>query len=254
MADYRGLPWTHINDYLLEIGASKSMNELCSKALSGLEELVPFDNNGVFAVIDSKGYMSQTTLVECAKWSELYNNYYWRFQPSIPSTITAIYDWRYYSNAEFVVDFLYPQGIGTSLATYHLASDIGSSGGFALHRNRHSPCFTQRDSLILEVIQPHLSNYFAIHTVLSTYDYQLPDAYAIASEYKCLTRREAEIVSLLCRRYSTGMIVSKLMISKTTVYRHLANIFSKLNVFCRDELLEKLLVGLGRKEDHCKPK
>lgn len=75
----------------------------------------------------------------------------------------------------------------------------------------------------------------------STFDNQLPDAAAIASDYKCLTRREAEIAALLSRRFSTGMIASKLLISKLTVYRHIANIFGKLKVFSRDELLEKLL-------------
>jgi DNA-binding CsgD family transcriptional regulator len=95
--------------------------------------------------------------------------------------------------------------------------------------------------MILEVIQPHLSNFYAMHKLLATYDAQLPDAATLASEYKTLTRREAEIAALICRWFSTGMIALKFLISPATVYRHITNIFTKLEVFNRDELLEKLL-------------
>lgn len=52
---------------------------------------------------------------------------------------------------------------------------------------------------------------------------------------------EAKAAALLRRRFSTGMIASRLPISRAPVCRHLANIFQKLNVFSRDELLQKLL-------------
>lgn len=241
MAVYCNFPWSRINDYLVEIGAVTNINEFCRRILTGLVELIPFDNNAVFVINNSTGYSSRATFLESAKWSELYNNYYCRLQPKEPDTKVVISDWIHLPSTEYIVDFLYPQGIGCTISVSRIGSNNGFMGGLALHRSKSSSCFTQKDITILSVIEPHLSNYFGIHALLSTYDKQLPDAAVIASDYKCLTRREAEIAALLCRRFSTGMIASRLLISNLTVYRHIANIFEKLKVFTRDELLEKLL-------------
>ena len=241
MAVYCNFPWSRINDYLVEIGAVTNINEFCRRILTGLVELIPFDNNAVFVINNSTGYSSRATFLESAKWSELYNNYYCRLQPKEPDTKVVISDWIHLPSTEYIVDFLYPQGIGCTISVSRIGSNNGFMGGLALHRSKSSSCFTQKDITILSVIEPHLSNYFGIHDLLSTYDKQLPDVDIIASDYKCLTRREAEIAALLCRRFSTGMIASRLLISNLTVYRHIANIFGKLKVFTRDELLEKLL-------------
>ncbi len=104
-----------------------------------------------------------------------------------------------------------------------------------------------RDLMVMKVIQPHLSNLYTVYTLLAMSDIrQLPDAAAIASDFKCLTKREAEIAALICRKFQTGMIATRLMISPKTVYRHVANIFTKISVFSREELVEKLLSGYSR--------
>ncbi|NLY75972.1 MAG: helix-turn-helix transcriptional regulator [Firmicutes bacterium] len=46
-----------------------------------------------------------------------------------------------------------------------------------------------------------------------------------------MTNRENEIAGLLCRGLSTKEISSMLIISEFTVYRHLNNIFTKMNYF-----------------------
>jgi len=234
------LPWSRINDFLIEIGAVTNINEFCRRILTGLAELVPFDNNAVFVISNPTGFSSHATFVESVKWSELYNNYYCRLQPEEPDTKVVISDWIHLPDTEYIVDFLFPQGIGCTVSVSRIGSNNAFMGGLALHRSKKSSCFTQQDISVLGVIEPHLSNYFAIHALLSTYDEQLPDAAAIASDYKCLTHREAEVAALLCHRFSTGMIASRLLISNLTVYRHIANIFEKLMVFSRDELVKKL--------------
>jgi DNA-binding CsgD family transcriptional regulator len=241
MAAYDNLPWTCINDYLVDIGSVTNINEFCRRVLKGLANLIPFDNNGIFAIQDSTGYTAKATFVESAKWSEQFNNYYWKLMPPIPGSRTAITDWRDYANSEYVTYFISPQRIGSTISALHLGANMDYIGGFALHRNVGTSCFTQRDMFILDFIEPHLYNYFTIISLLATYDAQLPDATIIASDFKCLTRREAEVAALLCRRFSTGMIASRLLISIPTVYRYIANIFEKLKVFSRDELLKKLL-------------
>lgn len=251
MTVYHDLPWSRINDYLVDIGSIRNNNEFCLCALSSLDNLVRFDVNGVYAVTDPAGAIyARISIAEASKWAELYNNYYWRIMPDTPASKTMIFNWRDWRHTEFVADFVDPQGIGSTIGIFHLGSTGSYQGGFALHRSKKSPCFNRQDRMILEVIQPHLSNFYAMHSLLAQYDNELPDAATIASDYKCLTRREAEIAALICRRFQTGMIATKLMISQLTVYRHTANIFNKLKVFNRTELLEKLMSDYsGRKKD-----
>jgi two-component system secretion system response regulator SalR len=55
----------------------------------------------------------------------------------------------------------------------------------------------------------------------------------------CLTARESEIVSLLCKGIGTTLISRELFISRPTVYRHIANIYSKLGISSLQELMVK---------------
>jgi DNA-binding CsgD family transcriptional regulator len=251
MITYPGLPWPRISDYLLEVGSARNLEEFGIRALSGLAELVPFDVNGFYGVINpTGGIYPRATVTEASKWFGLFNNYYCKIQPNLPASKTMITDWRCWRHTEYVTDFIDPQGIGFSAAITYLEANDSLMGGFTLHRSKTSTCFSEQERQILEVIQPHLSNFHAINTLFAAGGIQpLPDAAAIASDYRCLTKREAEIAALICRRFQTPMIASHLLISPATVYRHVANIFAKLNVFNRDELLEKLLSDYsGRKK------
>ncbi len=161
--------------------------------------------------------------------------------PNIKASKTILLDWRQLQHTEYGADFMNPQGIGSSLVIPLLEETGHFLGAIAINRLKGTGSFNEQDLAIMQVVQPHLSNFYAMHALLVVYDDQLPDAAALASTYKTLTRREAEIAALICRRFSTGMIASKLLISPATVYRHIANIFAKLNVFSRDELQEKFL-------------
>lgn len=239
MTAYSDLPWPRINDYLLEIGTIRDNKEFSLRVLECLNSLVPFDADGVYVTINTAGEVGvRSSIAGSSKWVELYNNYYWKTQPDTG----PIVDWRQWRDTEYVADFIEPQGIGFTAGLLLGDSDGGFVGGFAIHRSKNSSCFSEQERLILEVLHPHISNFHSINTLLATCDIrQLPDAATLAADYQCLTKREAEIAALLCRKYQTGMIATRLLISPLTVYRHVANIFTKFNVFSREELVEKLL-------------
>jgi DNA-binding NarL/FixJ family response regulator len=56
-----------------------------------------------------------------------------------------------------------------------------------------------------------------------------------------LSRREAEIAGLLCKRLHVFEIATLLMISKRTVETHVQHIYNKLHVNNRIELLHRLI-------------
>jgi DNA-binding CsgD family transcriptional regulator len=56
-----------------------------------------------------------------------------------------------------------------------------------------------------------------------------------------LTKKEAQVVLLLCQGKGTGEIATELCISSLAVYKHVENIFKKLQVQNRQQLLLKLL-------------
>ncbi|MGV7929663.1 MAG: LuxR C-terminal-related transcriptional regulator [Spirochaetota bacterium] len=64
-----------------------------------------------------------------------------------------------------------------------------------------------------------------------------------------LTRREIEVLRFLDKGMSNREIADKLMISTNTVKRHLDNIYGKLNVKCRTELISKIYKWMNSRID-----
>lgn len=58
-----------------------------------------------------------------------------------------------------------------------------------------------------------------------------------------LTKREIEVVFLITRGLNNKKIGSQLFISETTVKKHVYNIFNKLNIHSRFELISKILLN-----------
>lgn len=239
--------WTQIQDFLVEVGSSPNIDEFAERALQNIGRILPFDANAMFINADTAGRVSSwRTITDSDKWLNPFNNYYYRTMPDVIKKDVATMDWNTYQNREYATDFIKPQGIRYSTGVIGLGSTMNDLIILTLHRSKNSRQFNEAEEITLKIIQPHLTNLYRLYSKLKNTAISIPDAVEITEEYKCLSRREAEIVALLCRRYSTGMIESKLLISRMTVYKHIANIFNKLDVTCRDELLD---IILGRKPD-----
>ena len=65
---------------------------------------------------------------------------------------------------------------------------------------------------------------------------------------KCLTKREFQIVELLCQGFLDSDISDQLNISTHTVKTHLRNIYSKTNLRSRSELIVGYLKNTDAKE------
>lgn len=62
----------------------------------------------------------------------------------------------------------------------------------------------------------------------------------LLAESFALTPRETEIVQILARGHGCSFVAETLLISKSTVYTHVRNVYRKLDVSCHDELIARI--------------
>jgi len=107
-----------------------------------------------------------------------------------------------------------------------------------------------RELRILDFLRPHFFNYFKLFDREAAYPRNAYSAAELADACRLLTRREAEVASLLCRRLRPNEIATVLLISPRTVERHIENIYFKLNVRNRKELIRLLLRDRHNADPH----
>jgi DNA-binding CsgD family transcriptional regulator len=124
------------------------------------------------------------------------------------------------------ISFLEPSGVGG------ICFGLTRKGVRRLERSDEQMFFSLR---------PHLQN---IYNLLKRLGKPPPGDFftcELAPDMKLLSRREAEVATLLCRRLRPAQIAALLLISARTVERHIENVYGKLNVNNRKQLLARLL-------------
>jgi DNA-binding CsgD family transcriptional regulator len=247
MSSNSSLPWEKIQDFIAEVGAAENVADFFQRFTQNIDALIPIDLYCVLGVVGPEGGLCESkTVVESGKWFNYFTNYYWRLIPDLskePGVNTRIVDWNHYMDTEYANDFMAPQYIRYSLGIQSLGKIPGFTGILALNRSKTSPQFSGQEQQIMEVLQPHLSNIFRFLTLLEPRKPEtipIPEPADQNPQLEKLTPREIEIVGLLCRGLSTNEICTLLVISENTAYRHLNNIFAKLNFSSRTELVAKL--------------
>jgi DNA-binding CsgD family transcriptional regulator len=100
---------------------------------------------------------------------------------------------------------------------------------------------SSRDEAIMLALRPHLVNIYSLFKRLESVPADHLFAAELARESELLSKREAEVAGLLCKRLHAHEIATLLMISKRTVETHVQHVYEKLGVNNRRELLQKLL-------------
>lgn len=232
--------WRQIHEFVAGIGESRDLGEFTARSLAGVGELIPFDANAMFLEADRAGrVVSWQTFADCSAWLGPFNDYYWQKMPALDKDMVAV-DWHDYENDEYAVDFVLPQGMRYSLGLFHAPTGPDSGVVFALHRSAESRPFSETEQRMAGALRCHLFNLYRLFARLERVLPAVPDPLEVADRFKCLTHRETEVAALVCRRADTGAIASKLLISRLTVYKHIENIFGKLGINSRAELLERL--------------
>ena len=244
------LPWRLINYYLAQVGAAKSKSHFLSMVVAALLQVVSFDvEGGIFEIMGPCLHAVGAS----EKRLRAYVDYYQFRQPFLdemqdglpPENLLGaqIADWSTrYKHTEMVTDFMIPGGIHKTLTSVL----PGNRFVVALHRSRFAIPFSEIDRDVLAVLSPHIKNLYSIWERVGDCG-QIPAlAEEIAEALPGLTRREAEISSLLCQGLTGSEVASRLFISRRTVESHVAHLYDKLDICRRGELKQRIQSLVGR--------
>ena len=251
MAYFGEAPWLKINDFMMEVLALRNIDQFGPKVLEALNRLVPHEA-AVSGWLQKDGFARFNYLTgdgnpdKNHKMLRDFNEYYCYIVPGFSRGMPEVgavnlVDCNDIRDTEYYNDFQRLFGIRHTANLLHLGDSDNLPGIISLARQRCSLKFTDRERAILEIIQPHLSNLYCFLKSLSQFDYQNA-VDQIMFRFPVLTRREAEIAAMISRKFSTSMIGSVLLIKPHSVHKHVENIFGKLKVRSRKELIAKLLL------------
>lgn len=231
-----GLPWPKINDYIVEVGSERTIQGFTQKALQRIYDLVPFDCSSVFYLgpfkcIDTYG--------SDQKFMSNFNSHYSFINPALSVNVTTLrwIDWRQFQHTEFVTDFNNPQGVRYSLVNFLPGYPLALS----IQRSQKSSKFKDRDYDTLRNVTAHLNNIFSYLQAIRRLSAGQITAAEMVKGSRLLSKREAEVATLLCQRLTAAEIATKLLISRRTVEFHITNIFEKLKVRTRRDLVQRIL-------------
>ncbi len=249
-----------ILDLVSAIGAIADIDEVRRVTLEMLRELIWFDH-GNFYLNDPLTGLLQGNLVILDTPRESLEPY-WRYYFQIDeihqtyktsgrliarSTDLLAYE-TWIKQSEYYNDFL-----RTYSTHYLLGFDLKEGqtvfGGMCFHRQKNTGDFSREDVCQLRLIYPHLLNRLRWHHALkpSLHKLWLPQTQQAcitpASPFAPLTTRERDIVKLVLSGAANQEIAATLDISVNTVKMHLQNVFTKLGIKRRSQLLALCLTA-----------
>lgn len=252
--DNINIPWTKIHDFLTYCGNIRIPKQFCIIVVDEINKLIPYDQARIYFLNENGKVYDEYLFGVDKKWTRLYHEYYSHIENGrysifanvykdgrycIPSVKNCIHNYTVSKDDEFIVDYIRPQGLRYSFG-FGL-HDIDNNLKCAITLDRTSPVnFNETEVNVMYYIRIHIDNLYR-NFFVNTKDYITKNNLETIQKEALLTPREIEITELITNGNSTDDISKKLFISTATVYKHLANIYSKMNVNSRQELLLKLL-------------
>ncbi|MFA9466587.1 MAG: LuxR C-terminal-related transcriptional regulator [Velocimicrobium sp.] len=142
------------------------------------------------------------------------------------------------SKTDFFKNLMAPNNIYYSLQLVLVYQEV-SLGVVTLYRSKETGDFTDEEVFILDSFKEHLNyrfyQYYLNHSPSNVLPSQLDDLFI---EKYHLTKREKEILVLTLDGVSNNAISDKLSISPHTLKKHMQNLYRKLNVTTKWELLQ----------------
>ncbi len=245
------IPWAKINALLLACGGEREPKRLIETFMREIAGIVPFDSARAFLTNGEGTVEGIVSLGIAEKWNKSYRSYFsfvrgGRYSmvedgPSIadmgmkfaaaPDTADCfLYDWSQgFDDQGFQQDYLEPQGIVYVLGCNLFDAHERHWCTVMFERGRLG-AFDRRDLATFALLAAHLGN-------MVKGLFTIPRKEWAPIEGIKLTPREREVALLILRGLTAPAIEKRLVISRRTVYRHIAGLHKKLDVHTYAELM-----------------
>lgn len=242
--------WLKIVALLNEINMQTDNQALRKLFLDRIGDLIDFDiaifdlskfENGKFDSLCDPVLKSEFSTTFEKQFINDYDSKYFRMsylnwvyfqEKNIVYRESDIIDIETKKKSQFYQEFLEPRGIlhacGCNLVYNKLCI-----GGISFARTKDKEDFTDRDLFIIKQFQPHIITKLIQHIDLSQ---ESDFKEKLIAKYN-ITSREMEIINLIFHWHDNKEISEILNISINTVKKHTNNIFSKLDVKNRGQLI-----------------
>lgn len=236
----QNLPCMTVLSFLEAVGSKRCTYRMCNTILSELKGLVPYDTGYLF-IFDPHGRISSCSTENVDERSKKhYFNYFVKIDPrrlNTPFDARGMYsDWKDYEESEFYFDFGKKEKVHFSAGLQFHYSDGRLMG--ILFITRSGPVgFGSQELRFLDLVHSHLENFLSLVSGSELLNRVFMDHTDRRRVLNTLTPREKQVVALISRGVHTKEIGSYLLIRTSTVYRHVSNIFEKVNVSSREELM-----------------
>lgn len=240
--------WNTINNILSELYTIDDINVLSQKLMKIIRMLIPYTKGWFLLlddekkIIDIKSYFtgfkkdSQESYIN-KYFDEDYIKYLYEF--AAETTVYRDSDLLEYdirSNTEFYKNFLEPENViyGCGIMTIH---NNRITAFFNLFRDKISGDFSEKDLYILNVLKKHIENMVQKFSALNRDEISAKNDLNEFSEKFGLTVREQEVLALVNSGKSNQEISDELVVSLSTVKKHIYNLFCKTGVSNRRQLI-----------------
>ena len=244
--------WNTINNILLELYTIDNIDLISQKIMRVIRMLIPY-TKGYFVLLDddqdiikNKSYFigfdsqSEKNYIDIY-YKEDYIKYLYDFASETNVyKDTNILDNNIRKNTSFYVNFLKPEDIVYGCGIMIIRNGR-ITGIFNLFRNKKSGDFNEKELYILNILKNHLENMIYNVTQLSRANIAVGkniDKFAVKFN---LTSREAEVLNFINKGFSNQEIADELVISLSTVKKHIYNLYNKTSVSSRGQLISLFL-------------
>jgi DNA-binding CsgD family transcriptional regulator len=237
--------WNDLYNFLYRVTASVTIKEFNRKILEGISSIIDFDNSAVMLEVD-KNCISQITesVGIDSKWLESYNNHFCRIalkpEKASKNLITKSNEWDEANDEEYVRDFLIPQRIYNSAVAVFVCGRGKPGHSLIINRGKSKLGFCENDLCVLNLVENHLNNHYKLLEIVENFKNISILKAETEDENELLSPRESDIIKELVNRKKPAEIAKELEISIYTVRKHIQNIYEKLSVCSRHDLIKKI--------------
>lgn len=241
---------TQLNNCLLSIHKSVDLDHLCRRVLELLPELFHIDKSFFcchagkrtdkpFKIISLT--MSDEELEAYHKHASLdYTAWFLRQSSACVYRDSDLVSPTAMESSVIYTDWMEPMGMRYCCGNVIAEGDL-QYGDITVFRSAEHGDFSQGELFLFKIITDHLCLWFRREYPTGRLDRPTAGTSPCAD---LLSARERQIAELICEGLTTAQISAQMVITPGTTRKHIANIFSKLEVSSRVQLVKKYRSGL----------